>query len=124
MIRGLTKSYPASAAIAAFRIVAMSDAANTSKVATASGPLQPLAGTTGNLATPAGDMADVALTGLPPVQLGGPVNARDPLTSDANGKAVKATVAGQRIIGFADQPGVADDIIDYISAPGVLAVGA
>ena len=124
MIRGLTKSYLASAPIAAFRIAAMSDAANSREVATASGPAQPFAGTTGNLATPAGDMADIALSGLPQVQLGGPVSARDPLTSDANGKAVKATVAGQRIIGFADQPGVADDIIDYLSAPGVLAVGA
>lgn len=124
MIRGLTKSYLASAAIAPFRIAAMSNAANNRQVATATGPLQPLAGTTGNLPTPAGDMADLALAGIPPVQLGGPVGARDPLTSDANGKAVKATVAGQRIIGFADQPGVADDIIDYVSAPGVLAVGA
>ena len=28
--------------------------------------------------------------------------------------------AGDRIIGYADRPGVADDIIDYFAAPGVI----
>ncbi|WP_242415082.1 hypothetical protein [Sphingomonas panni] len=120
MIRGLTRSYEAIASIAAYRIVAFGDAANNNKIVTASAATQPLAGTTGQLGGPAGAMVDVAKEAIPQVQLGGPVGAGDPLTSNAVGKAIKATVAGQRIIGFAEQPGVADDIIDYISAPGVL----
>lgn len=120
MIRGLTRSYEASALIAANRIVAFSDAANSSKIATASAATQPLAGTTGQLGGAAGTMVDVAKSGVPTVQLGGTVGAGDPLTSNGVGKAIKATIAGQRIIGTAEQPGVADDIIDYFSAPGVL----
>lgn len=120
MIRGLTRSYEASAPIAANRIVAFSDAANSSKIATASAANQPLAGTTGQLGGGAGTMVDVNRSGVPTVQLGGTVGAGDPLTSNGVGKAIKATVAGQRIIGTAEQPGVLDDIIDYFSAPGVL----
>ncbi len=123
MIRRLTKSYEASAVIAAYIIVAFSDAAASSKVATASAATQPLAGTTGQVgASAAGLMVDVEKEGVPKVTLGGAVSAGDPLTSDANGKAVKATVAGSRVIGFAEQPGVAGDIIDYLSAPGTLAI--
>ena len=56
------------------------------------------------------------------VQLGGAVSAGDPRTSDAEGKAIEATVAGQRSSGFAAAPGVEDDIIPYLCAPGVLAL--
>lgn len=125
MIRVLTKSHEASAAIGAYLIVAFSDAANSSKVATAASATGPLAGTTGQVgASAAGVMVDVEKLGIPKVTLGGTVGAGDPLTSDANGKAIKATVAGQRIIGFAEQPGVLNDIIDYRAAPGALATGA
>ncbi len=119
----LVRSFEASAAIAAFRIVRFSDAANSARVAAGAAATQPLIGTTGKLgADAAGDMVDVNLGGLGDVQLGGTVTAGAPLTRDANGKAIVATVAGQRIIGFAHAPGVLDDVIPYLCAPGVMAV--
>lgn len=120
MIRIVTLSYEASALCSPFSIMAFSDPANNSKIAPATSATQPLAGTTGKMGGAAGTMVDVEKVGLPRVQLGGTVGAGDPLTSNAASRAIKATVAGQRIIGFAEQPGVADDIINYIGAPGVL----
>ena len=119
MIPNFIRSYEASAAIAPFRIVKFSDAANSSKIATAAGKLERLVGTTGKMGGDTGDMTDVVRGGIGGVELGGPVQAGDKLTSDANGKAIATTTAGDRIVGFAEQPGVADDIIDYFCAPGV-----
>tara|TARA_B100001179_G_scaffold198893_1_gene158611 strand:+ start:1099 stop:1479 length:381 start_codon:yes stop_codon:yes gene_type:complete len=111
----------ASAAIAPFAIVVFADAANSSDIATATGPTDPLCGTTGKIgAGAAGDMADRTLGGIGSVELGGPVSAGDRLTSDADGKAVATTTAGHVIIGMAEEPGVAGDIIDYRAAPGVI----
>ena len=113
------RSYEASAVIAACRIVRFSDIAASSKVATSSAATQPLIGTTGKIGASAiGQMVDVNRAGLNPVQLGGTVSAGDWLTSDANGKAIATTTAGNQVIGRAEQPGVADDIIDYFAAPG------
>lgn len=113
-----TRSYRSSAAIAAFRIVRFSDAANGSKVGAASAATQPIVGTTGKVGASAADqMVDVERAGLNPVQLGGTVAAGDWLTSDANGKAIATTTAGDNVIGRAEQPGVADDVIDYFAAP-------
>jgi hypothetical protein len=44
-----------------------------------------------------GGMVDVVRAGLASVRLGGTVAAGDPLTSDANGKAVKAVPARRSI---------------------------
>ncbi len=121
MIRTLTMSKEASAPIGAYLIAAFSDAANSGKVGPASGPNQPLVGTTGQVgASVAGVMVDIEQGGIPRVTLGGTVAAGDWLTSDANAKAVKVTVAGQRTIGRAEVPGVAGDIINYQAAPGVV----
>jgi len=57
--------------------------------------------------------------GLSRVTLGGTVNAGDWLTSDANGKAIATTTTGNHVIGRAEAPGVAGDVIDYFNAPGV-----
>lgn len=119
-IPGFIRSYEAAAAIAAYRIVRFSDAANSSKVGVASAAGQGLIGTTGKVgASAAGQMVDVHRSGLNPVQLGGTVNAGDWLTSDANGKAIATTTVGNHVIGRAEQPGVAGDVIDYFAAPGV-----
>lgn len=118
MIRLLTKSYEASATILAFRIVAFSDAANGAKIETAALATAPLVGTTGKVGGKAGDMVDLERLGFVPVQLGGIVAAGDRLTSDAEGRAIKATLAGQFTIGRAEQPGVLGDIIDYFAVPG------
>ena len=66
-----------------------------------------------------GEMVDVASGTLHEVRLGGNVVEGDALTSDANGKAIATTTAGHRIIGYADQAGVLDDLIMYVRAPGV-----
>ena len=58
----------------------------------------------------------------PEVEAGGAIAAGDPLTSDAQGRAVKAAAAGDRIIGFACKAATeAGEIIDYQFAPGFLA---
>ncbi len=118
MIPLLIKSFRAAAVILPCRIVAFSEASTSSMVSTAAAASDPLAGTTGKLGATAGNLADILVIGEGEVQLGGVVAAGTPLTSNAVGKAVVATVAGQRIIGFAGAPGVADDIIPYIAAPG------
>jgi hypothetical protein len=122
MIRGLVISREASAPIGGYLIAAFTDAANSSKVGPATAATQPLVGTTNSLGVKtAGDVVDIERSALPKVRLGGPVAAGDPLTANAASKAIEATVTGQRIIGFAEEPGVADDVIDYFAAPGIYA---
>ena len=70
-----------------------------------------------------GGMCDVHRDGLISVELGGTVTAGAPLTSDADGKAIAAVAAGGttlRIIGFADEPGIAGDVIDAFLSPALL----
>jgi surface antigen len=118
-IPGFIRSYEASAAVGSFLIVRFSDAANSSKVGPASAASQALVGTTGKVgASAAGVMVDVVRSGLGGVTLGGSVQAGDWLTSNADGKAIATTTAGDNVIGRAEQPGVAGDIIDYFAAPG------
>jgi hypothetical protein len=117
-----TRAYAASAIIAACTIVRFSEPATTSRIAAASAATgQPIMGTTGKIgASAVGNMTDVHRAGLNPVQLGGTVNAGDWLTSDANGKAIATTTIGHQVIGRAEQPGIADDIIDYFADFGTL----
>lgn len=121
MIRGLVTAFEASADILPHRIVAFSSPSTNSRIATATSATGPLVGTTGKIAGASGAMVDVERCGgVPRVQLGGTVAAGDWLTTNNVGKAIKVTAAGQRTIGQADQPGVADDIINYLGAPGVV----
>lgn len=60
-----------------------------------------------------GDPVDVVRGGLAKVEYGGTITRGDPLTSDANGKAVKAAPAtgvNNRIGGYAEVSGVSGDI--------------
>ncbi|WP_337846245.1 capsid cement protein [Sphingomonas sp.] len=120
----LIRSFEASADVDPYRIVRFSDASASSKIAEATAATQAIFGTTGKLGGATGDMVDVTLSGLGDVQLGGTVTAGAWLTSDADGKAIAATLAGQRLIGQAHAPGVADDVIPYLCAPGIFAVAA
>lgn len=119
-IPAFIRAYPAEADIAAYRIVAFSDVSASQMISTAADNLDPICGTTGQLGGSAGDMVDVTKGGIGSVQLGGTVTAGAPLTSDGSGKAIATTTGGDRIVGFAEQPGVSGDIIDYYCAPGVL----
>ena len=81
-----------------------------------------LVGTADELGKQPNGGADVAMSDQPEVEAGAAVAAGDPLTSDAQGRAVKATAAGDRIIGFACKSATdAGEIIDYQFAPGFLA---
>tara|TARA_R110002124_G_scaffold284368_1_gene461515 strand:- start:31610 stop:31990 length:381 start_codon:yes stop_codon:yes gene_type:complete len=121
----LTKVFTATGvAIAGYLIVA---AAAGGKVELANAANDLLLGATDSMGCPAGGQLDIAQAGWSEVRCGGNVSFGDPLTSDANGKAIKAVpVVGQmvRVIGFAQADAVADDIIPYQVAPCVLATPA
>jgi len=115
---GLTKTMDASGAIKPFRIVA--HGTNDFEVKQASDKTQPLLGTTDEVGrTPSGEV-DVALSDMPDVEFGGSVAAGDPLTTDADGRAIKATVSGSRIVGFAHTSAAAGVIGPYNHALGIL----
>ncbi|MBD2628483.1 DUF2190 family protein [Trichormus variabilis] len=61
-------------------------------------------------ASASGQRTDIVRGGIAEVEYGGTVAAGDWLTSDANGKAIATTTAGNRIIGIADVGGVSGDI--------------
>jgi hypothetical protein len=118
----LTKSFLATAvAIAPYLIVKATAAAETVQIAGAA--TDPLVGSSGQLGCDAGGLLDIVQAGEDEVTAGGNIAFGDPLTSDANGKAVKATAtAGSTvsIIGYANQKAVAGDVFRYRVAPGLL----
>ena len=110
---------PVSGELAPVRIVAH-DGSGGYKQATAA--TEALVGTADELGKQPNGGADVAMSDQPEVEAGAAVAAGDPLTSDAQGRAVKATATGQRIIGFAfASASGAGEIIDYIYSPGFFA---
>ena len=126
MIPNFIRAYQAAADVEGFRIVKFADPTNGSTVAAADGAASEVLGVSDSLGADAGGMLDVQMGGLVSVQLGGAVSAGDPLMSDADGKAIDATAAAAaasgtvRIVGFAQEPGAADDIIGAIYAPAIL----
>lgn len=115
------RSYTAQAAIDPFLIVKPGTADGTVTLATA--PADLLIGTSDALAKAVGESVDVGTGDLHEVRLGGAVTRGQPLTTNAASKAVTAAPAAGanvRIIGFADQSGVADDVITYIRSPGYM----
>lgn len=103
--------------INAYRIVKPGTATGSCVAAAAATDL--LLGTSDELDHVAGEVVDVGMGDIHKVRLGGTVAAGAALTSDANGKAIATTTAGNRIIGFAEVGGVLDDVITYIRSPGV-----
>lgn len=121
----LTKVFTATGvAVAGYLIVA---AAAGGKVELANAATDLLLGAADSMGCPENGQLDIAQAGWSEVRCGGNVTFGDPLTSDANGKAIKAVpVVGQvvRIIGFAQADAVANDIIPFQVAPSVLATPA
>ena len=75
----------------------------------------------------AGLMCDVTVSGLTEVVAGGDLDFNDPVTSDANGHAVKAVpVAGEtvEIVGFIRGEGSVGDILPIHVAPSLLSTPA
>ena len=71
------------------------------------------------ITTAAGQSARIMKMGISNVVYGGAVTRGDPLTSDANGKAVTAAL-GQNIIGFATVSGVLNDVGFVFIVPSIL----
>lgn len=117
---GIYKNFEAEGEIGPYVIVTHGTADYAVKAAT--GATVALVGTTDELGKLSNGRVDVCTGGIPEVALGGTVAAGDPLTSDASGKAVKATAAGNRILGFALVSGASGDIIPYQYSLGTLAV--
>lgn len=70
---------------------------------------------------PVGEVADVAKLGVFSVEAGAAFSEGAPLTTDADGRAIKATTAGSRVIGFAEAAATAaGQVVDYLAAPCVL----
>lgn len=117
----LIKSFRAFADIAARKIVATS--ATDKQVVTAAANTDLVLGVSDELATTAGDMADVVLSGLAPVTAGGDVNFGEPVMADANGDAIPAVPAAGSVVryaGFALSDAAAGDIFNIIVAPGII----
>ena len=103
----------------------MKRTANRNEVAQAAASTDPIAGVSDSMgASVAGQMCDVHELGLFDVVAGGNLAAGDPVTADANGKAVKATKpgAGVRVFcaGTVREPAAADDIVPIMIAPFVI----
>ena len=116
----LFKTFQVSGVIAPYRIVTV-DADMRATQATAA--THALIGTSDELGKQSNGVVDVAMSDIPEVESGAAIAVGDPLTADAEGRAVKATATGQRIIGFAFAAASGEgEIIDYIYAPGFMAV--
>jgi len=127
VIPTLIRAYEASAAIGAYKIAKFSDAAASTKIGPAAANTEPLMGVTGQFGGAAGDMVDVTQSGIGQVTLGGTVTAGAELTSDANGNAIAAVpTAGvfMSIVGKANAPGVAGDVIEILVGPRAFYRGA
>lgn len=109
----LIQSRVAAAAIAAFTIAAVNGIAGQARQASAA--TDKLLGVTNDMgAASAGQMVDITEAGLADVRAGGSFADGDPLTADANGKAVLAVKqVGVTVycVGFARSDAVADDIV-------------
>lgn len=118
---GLIKNFRATAAVAAFTIVKFgpSDIEATPAAAAADASI----GVSGEVAAAAGERFDVHMSDIADVRFGGVVTRGDPLTSDAQGRAVTAAPAAganARIVGFALVSAVLGDIGPARIAPGLM----
>ncbi len=111
----LIKSFPASAAVAGYRIVVL----GAGGAAQAAAATADVVGVSDSLGADAGGMLDVLMVGLGEVTCGGNVAAGKPLVADAQGRAVQAVAgAGVRIVGYALAAGAVGDVIPLHIAPG------
>ena len=117
----LTKNYTAEGAIAAHRIVKFGAA--DGGVAQAAARTDLVIGVNEALPVAAGERVDVIRAGIADVEFGGNVTRGQPVTADADGKAVVAAPAAgvnAHIVGFAEVSAVAGDIAPVTLARGVM----
>ena len=117
------KACYAGAAILPFRLVKHGTGDATAVTATAA--TDAAFGVSDSLgASAAGDPCDIVRGGIATVVYGGTVTRGAPLTADSQGRAVVATVAGSRIVGFAEMSGVSGDEGAVAIAPGFLSAAS
>jgi hypothetical protein len=116
------KSYRADAAVTKHRLV-KAGAADGS-IAQSTLATSAIMGVADSLGGESGKVMDVICGGYATVEYGGDVTRGAPLTSDADGKAIVATVAGSRLIGYAVTAGAAGDLGTAHVQLGTLALGA
>lgn len=117
----LTQSFTAGAAIIARRIITAGGEEN--EVTQATGGTDPLIGVTTEIDGVEGDAVDAHVIGSVEVECGGAFNFGDPLTADADGRAILAEPAADtnlNIIGYARSDGEVDAIGYVMIAPGVI----
>lgn len=115
----LIRNYTAGAATGAYLIAKFGSADGA--VVQAAAATDEVIGVFDELAHASGERADVIRAGYAHVQYGGTVTRGDWLTSDADGKAVKAAPAAgdnASVIGRAEVSGVAGDIVSIVLAVG------
>ena len=112
------ESYVAEAAVAAFLIVKYGSADGACALATAA--TDAVIGAADALDKATGEMVDVCIGDIGQVRAGGSITRGAALTANASSKAISTTTTGNRIIGYAEQSGAADDVIRYRVAPGTL----
>ncbi len=115
----LTKSYIAEAAVAKRRIVKLGTA--DGKVLQGAAATDAVFGVSTEIDAAINERCDVHLAGMVEVEAGGTIARGDPITADANGKAVKAAPAtgvNNRIVGWADVAAVSGDVFDVLLAQG------
>lgn len=105
---GLIKSFRADAAIAPHRAIKPGAAAGAA--AQASAATDAIMGVHGSLAAVAGAVTDAVVSGYATMEYGATIAAGVPVTCDAQGRAIAATSAGQRLVGFAVLAGVLGDL--------------
>ncbi|HHT7856354.1 capsid cement protein [Pasteurella multocida] len=108
-------AYSAEGEIKGYRIVAFGEEKESAKQATAA--TDKLIGISTRVPKDPGEHVDVVRGGLYPVMYGGDIKRGDCLTTDAQGRAVKAT-AKQAYIGFAEEDGVEGDLGSLFIVPG------
>ena len=126
MIPGLTKSYEAAVAVEGHLIAKFAAPGSDSTVTEAAANTDALIGVFAKFGADADSMADVVMSGIYGVKLGGTVQAGQLLSSDANGAGIAAAAVASttvRTLGIALEPGVSGDIIDVFLSPGVINQG-
>lgn len=118
---GLTKNFRAGAAIGARLFI--KPGASDIEALPAAAATDAIMGVSVELPAAQGERLDVAMGDIPDITYGGNVTRGDPLTSDAQGRAITAVKTANtlvRIGGFALVSAVAGDIGPMRFAPGLL----
>ena len=119
----LTKNYIAGLAVLAYRLVKFGSVEGTVVQATSSAA--PFVGVSGEIGADVTyvERIDIHEKGICNVTYGGVVTQGDPLTSDANGKAIKAEPVTGTVVyiaGFARTSGILNDVGEMSIAPAII----